>query len=222
MEISPLSIPYAVPSPDNPCLTRLAAAIRTRDGQPLSGSSVKYGPPSALPTEQISVGCTNTSVRVLDDLFGVGVDVTYNRHMLSELSHHYGPVEIGFTPNGVDDQAALMEAVSKHFKRSIAVVDIEPNSFTTLFAAPNGKYTIHLRAAAGSYGWIGDYSVVFRTNVDLTYGRVVELPGFVYIRPPRPTDPDLGEAVVELNGFTFELPIDLSSADVTELPGFTY
>lgn len=206
--------------PNDPCLNRLANAIQTRTGHGIGGPDIVYHPPEDM-TDECGVSCAgNTRVRIENLVGGESVEIVYNRQPLSILAHHYGPVKLGFTPVKGKDRAAIIKAISKHFRRSMSVRDFMPQSFSTLREAPNGKYTLELKAADDSYGWIGDYTVILTTEVDLVRTAVTALPPFDYVSP---FAIDISEAeVTALPPFEYSMPINLADADVTALPPFPY
>lgn len=208
----------------NPCLTRLAQALKLRDGADVPLSSLRFSAPTAQHCERSFFCLANTSVNVWSVDNPAVVTLTYNRVSLETLNHDFGPVQIDFTPiaGGMEYYGRLLRAISAHYKRSIGLYDVEIDCYESLQQSPNGKWTMHLRASENSFGWTGEYMVVFEVNADLTKAPVKALDGFTYIRPPRPTDPDLTTGANEMNGFDYTMPIDLSKADVTALPPFDY
>lgn len=210
------------PTEDNPCLMRLAKALKTKDDQPLQVDQLRFEAPVAQNCERSFFCLSNTKV-VVRGADNVGeVELTYNRKALDTLAHDYGPVVIGFTPKTLAHLELMIKAMSIHFGRAISIHDVEQSSFDSLVEHPNGKWTIHLKASPDSFGWYGEYVVVFVISADLSKAAVTALDGFAYVRPPRPTDPDLTTSDTTMDGFVYQMPIDLARADVTSLNGFEY
>lgn len=164
--------------PDDPCLDRLASSIelRTHVGVGLSAS---FSPPVVLTEDQQHVSGCNTGVSLTSASGGDSVDLRYTRAQLATLANHYGDVVVSFGLEGEVDRQRLVAALSQHYKRRLGVSDLTERSFTTITRAPNGKYTMLLEAAEGSYGWVGKHSATLVIKADIGLASVVsQLDGF--------------------------------------------
>lgn len=165
--------------PDDPCLSRLAEAIQTRDGLPLDLEHVTFSAPRAV--ERRPDG-SNTAVDVLGT--GGPVTVWYERLDLVTLARLDLRIRVPFTP-AADHPVQILRAIAVYFKRSLSLVDCDPECFTQMELAPNGCYRLTLRANANSYGWIGKVDLALEPRVDLTQiTQVRGLSAFAYTPPP--------------------------------------
>lgn len=163
----------------DPCLARLLSSLGTREDLGLDDPTVEVYPPVALTGDrQLSTGC-NTAVTLSHATGEDAVEITYIRHSLAELAKTGGPVLIGFVPPQGMASAALVAAISAHYGRHMALRDFDISSWTTLTPAPNGIYTLDLKASAHSYGWVDQIQVPIRINADLSRA-VTALGGFTF------------------------------------------
>lgn len=166
--------------PDNPCLSRLAAAIQTRDGLPLDPDAVTYSTPRKIDRQPDG---SNTAV----DVLGVGgpVTVTYERVDLNALAQNDLRIRVGFIPAS-NRVVELVAALASFYKRAMAPLDFDPECFLHIDQAPNGTYRLALLSAVNSYGWVGKVDVVFDPIMDIReLIRVKQLSAFQYT-PPGP------------------------------------
>ena len=169
--------------PDDPCLDRLAQSIelRTRVGV---GLSTTFSAPVELTEDQQHVSGCNTGVTLTDASDGGSVDIRYSRTRLATLANHYGDVVLSFGPEGNVNRQALVDALSRHYKRRLGVRDLTERSYTTISKSPNGKYTMLLEAAPDSYGWVGQHSATLVVRADIGEVNIVtKLDGFVLSDP---------------------------------------
>jgi hypothetical protein len=163
----------------DPCLGRLLGAVQTRDAVPFDPVGVVCSDPVELDeTQQATTGC-NTAITLQHAQGQDATQLTFNRRSLASLAQVGGAVPVGYTPGTDTAPERYVEAIGRYFRRSMSVSDFDPTTFTTLQLAPNGTYTLTLRAAATSYGWVGAIEIPLRVRVDLTdtNGR---LEGFAY------------------------------------------
>ncbi len=146
--------------PNDPCLNSLIQSLEQRMKIQFS-EQIQISSPVVV---KDGGGC-NTEVKIYDG--SAHVPIRYNRHDLSILiGLASSQVLVPFIP-GPDTAKALIEAVSAHYGRLIALVDVDPLEWNRITAHPNGTYSLLLRAVDTSFGWTGEITVLFKVAGNL-------------------------------------------------------
>lgn len=159
----------------NPCLHALISQLHTTSGW-VPPVDMVVGPPTVIANQRT----VNTRVELEVPTTG-SVMINYTRRSLTELSGLADvTVPVTYDPH-LSTVNMLALAIAEHFQVAFHPIDIDGDSWNTLVRAPNGLWSMRIRASDNSYGWVDATTLTFKVGADLhDLVAVTELGDLVY------------------------------------------